>query len=111
MALKITDATKDDFLQFFATDVRGINCKPYFEIWLSKKRWEELSDAYDTALKASQVAFQQYMEFMKKSVAEKDFDKKVHYCMKADEKMKLHEKYEAEIERLEAKQNKMLEGR
>lgn len=109
MALKITDATKDDFIQFFETTANGKSCKSQFLRWLSIKKWKEVSDAYDTALSASQEAYQRYAELLKKATTEKDFDKKMHYLMEANEKRELSKKYDAEVKRLEKKQDKMSE--
>lgn len=48
----ITEATKEEFLLFFAKDVSGISCRPYFEKWLNDTRLEKLKKASEKALQA-----------------------------------------------------------
>ena len=98
--MNITEATKEEFLLFFAKDVSGISCRPYFEEWLNDTRLEKLTKASDRALKARFDAMENYLKCIEKSVGEKNPKKARALMLEADKYDALRGKYEKEYEKL-----------
>ena len=98
--MNITEATKEEFLLFFAKDVSGISCRPYFEKWLNDTRFEKLTKASDRVLKERFDAMENYLKCIEKSVGEKNPKKARTLMLEADKYDALRGKYEKEYEKL-----------
>ena len=106
--MNVQDATREEFIRFFNTDVSGISCRYYFERWLRNKRFDDITDRLDEAYKEQEEAYKKYYEFMKKCINAKTLDERVEFCKKADHYDALAKKIEKDIARLEKKQNELL---
>ena len=97
MKLKVTDATKDELIQYFF-GVEGLGGgyriaadKDRFLLWLARKRSDALLTAGETALEASQKALKEYIDYVHKANDTKDIDEKLRLLEKAN---KAYERYE-----------------
>lgn len=99
----ITDATKEEFLRFFAFDVNGITCRPYFERWLYKERTGKLLKTVDEAIEGSQKAFEKYLDFIRQANDSSDVEEKIRLLKEADKAYKSYKYYEKEYQRLDKK--------
>lgn len=95
--LKITDATKEELLQYFFTPSGfgggfRIPCREdSFILWLSNKRMGEVLDASEASIDASQKYLHEYTTLVKQMIDESDIDKKLELGQMANE---AYEKYE-----------------
>ena len=96
--LKITDATKDELIQyFFGVDEFGGGFrigadKERFLLWLRKKRSGELLDAADKTSEEGMQALKSYLECVKKMNEEPDIEKKLKYAEQGNRFYELYEK-------------------
>ena len=49
--MNVQDATREEFIRFFNTDASGKSCRGYFERWLWKKRFDDITERLDEAEK------------------------------------------------------------
>lgn len=106
--LTIKDATKEDFLQFFAMDVSGVTCRPYFERFLNDKRFKSLAKAQEEAEEGSQEALRNYIDLIKEANATKDLDAKIEILNRANQQWETMQKLDKEANKLDAQINKIL---
>ena len=106
--MNVQDATREEFIRFFNTDVSGISCRYYFERWLEEKRFDDITDRLDEAYKEQREVHKKYYEIMKKCIEAKTLEECIAFCKKSDHYDALAKKIEKDIVRLEKKQNEML---
>lgn len=83
MGLKVSDATKEELIQYFFTEdtfggghrIRAD--KDRFLIWLTQKRAGKLREAQNAAMDTEQESLRKYIETVKAFNEEKDIDKKL----------------------------------
>ena len=97
MKLKVTDATKEELIQYFF-GVEGLGGgyriaadKDRFLLWLTRKRSDALLTAGETALEASQKALKEYIEYVRQASDTEHLDEKLRLLKKAN---KAYERYE-----------------
>lgn len=96
---KITDATKDELIQYFF-GVEGFGGgyrvpadKDRFLIWLENKRCDALLKANETATEASDKALKEYIGFIRLANEEGNVDKKLELLDKANAAYERYEKF------------------
>ena len=100
MKLKVSDATKDELIQYFF-GVEGLGGgyriaadKERFLLWLTRKRSDALLTAGESALEASQKALKEYIDYVKQANDTKDLDEKLRLLNKANKAYERHEKFD-----------------
>lgn len=98
MGLKISDATKEELIQYFFTEEtfggghRIRADKDRFLLWLAKKRAGKLMEAQNAAMDTEQESLRKYIDAVKAFNEEKDIDKKLQLAETANY---YYEKYES----------------
>ena len=107
--LTIDDATKEELIQYFFTPdgfgggFRIPAAKDNFLLWLKQKRDEELLDAQEASIDASQKALHEYIDLVKQMNDEKDIEKKLAIAEKANKAYERYEKAEKRYRGIEKK--------
>lgn len=91
MGLKVSDATKEELIQYFFTEdtfggghrIRAD--KDRFLFWLAEKRAGKLMEAQEAALDTEQEILRKYIETIRAFNEEKDIDKKLDLAQKGNE--------------------------
>lgn len=111
---KITDATKDELIQYFF-GVEGLGGgyrigadKDRFLIWLERKRTNTLLDAGDTAMEAADKALKQYLQYVQEANAAENFDEKMKLFDKANKAYERYENFNKQYNLLQKKIDKAL---
>lgn len=97
MGLKVSDATKEELIQyFFIEDTFGGGHRiradrDRFLLWLAKKRAGKLMEAQEAAMNTEQESLRKYIETVKAFNEEKDLDKKMQLAQKGN---KYYEQYQ-----------------
>ena len=113
MGLKVSDATKEELIQYFFTeDIFGGGHRfradeDRFLLWLSKKRAGKLIEAQEAAMDTEQESLRKYIEAVKAFNEEKDLDKKLKLAETANKYYKQYESAEKRAEQLDKKINKI----
>lgn len=97
MGLKVSDATKEELIQYFFTEdtfggghrIRAD--KDRFLLWLAKKRAGKLMEAQEAAMDKEQESLRKYIETVKAFNEEKDLDKKLELAETANKYYKQYE--------------------
>ena len=100
MGLKVSDATKEELIQYFFTEdtfggghrIRAD--KNRFLLWLAKKRAGKLMEAQEAATNTEQESLRKYIETVKAFNEEKDLDKKLQLAQKGN---KYYEQYQRAV--------------
>ena len=98
MGLKVSDATKEELIQYFFTEdtfggghrIRAD--KDRFLIWLAKKRAGKLMEAQEAAMDTEQESLRKYIETVKAFNEEKDIEKKLQLAETANKYYKQYER-------------------
>lgn len=97
--LKVTDATKEELIQYFF-GVEGLGGgyriaadKERFLIWLSNKRSNALLTAGENASEAAQKALHEYIGYVRQMNATENFDEKIRLIDKANKAYERYEKF------------------
>lgn len=112
MGLKVSDATKEELIQYFFTeDIFGGGHRlradeDRFLLWLAKKRAGKLLEAQEAAMDTEQESLRKYIETIKAFNEEKDLDKKLELAQKGN---KYYEQYERALKQ-EEQLNKKLDN-
>ena len=97
MGLKVSDATKEELIQYFFTeDTFGGGHRlradeDRFLLWLAKKRAVKLMEAQEAAMDTEQESLRKYIETIKALNEEKDIDKKLQLAETANKYYKQYE--------------------
>lgn len=113
MGLKVSDATKEELIQYFFTEdtfggghrIRAD--KDRFLIWLAKKRAGKLMEAQEAAINTEQESLRKYIETIKALNEEKDIDKKLQLAQKGNKYYKQYESAGKQGEQLNKKLDKI----
>lgn len=107
--LTLRDATKEELLQYFFS---CYGCgggfvipmdKERFLWWLQQKRKDELRNAQEASMDASQKSLKEYIEYLKQANDEKDIERKLELLKKADKAYKRYENYNNKTDKLDDK--------
>ena len=103
--LTVYDATKDELIEFFFDQrkVEGVLAKERFLAWLWKKRNDELLDAQEKTIDASEKWLHEYVTLVKQANDEADFEKKMLIFEKANKAYQQYEKANKDYEKLDKK--------
>lgn len=110
MGLKVSDATKEELIQYFFTEdtfggghrIRAD--KERFLLWLAKKRAGKLMEAQEAAMDTEQESLRKYIETLKAFNEEKDLDKKLQIAQKGN---KYYEQYQRAVKQGEQLNKKL----
>lgn len=101
------EATKDEIMLWFATDINGVAARACFERWLQKNRFEQIRKTYENVLDESQKEFKIYADMLRQA-KDKSLDEKLKIMKKADIHYQKYEAWEAEAKKLEKKMDRWI---
>ena len=111
--LSLKDVTKDELIEYFFNPITGHSIygadKERFLLWVYRKRTDTLLKQGETLAEASQKAFKEYIDCVKKMNDAKDIDEKFKWIDKANEAYKRYERLEKEYDKTDRKVNEMLD--
>lgn len=113
MGLKVSDATKEELIQYFFTEdtfggghrIRAD--KDRFLLWLAKKRAGKLMEAQEAAMDTEQESLRKYIETVKAFNEEKDLDKKLQLAQKGNKYYEQYKRASKQEEQLNKKLDKI----